>query len=414
MIAKISTAENLYGGLTYNLKKVAEKHAFILEGSAIAFMPKKDYTMEDVMEMFSENLNGNLRTKKPVVHISLNPSPDDRIDNADYACIARHYLDEMGFCGQPFVIFKHEDIERHHVHILTTNIKSDGRKINDRFYKIKNRRVCREIEHRWELQSATEQRQQHLCDFQNYVFDYEKSDIKTQIKRTVNYVNRQYHFSSDKQYRALMKLFGIEAEFIQSPDDPNLPLVGIVFHGLNRIGNRVSSPIKSSLIQKRFHKKILGKFKTSVAYIANVPDDTLKSKLDIVKRATSIVDFYETLSEQNMDIVFRRTGSGRIYGATIIDHDSGVVLNGSKLGKAYSANVFNDLLNSFDNRTVGERSVSDTQQHNALPDLSGLTFSGSSGAFGHYERVGDKEKESENDKLNREIKKRKNKKSNMC
>ena len=31
-----------------------------------------------------------------------------------------------------------------------------------------------------------------------------------------------------------------------------------------------------------------------------------------------------------------------IYGVTFIDHDSRVVLNGSRLGKEYSANVFNE------------------------------------------------------------------------
>ena len=42
-------------------------------------------------------------------------------------------------------------------------------------------------------------------------------------------------------------------------------------------------------------------------------------------------------------MVFRQNDSGRTYGVTFIDHDSRVELNGSRLGKAYSANVFNDL-----------------------------------------------------------------------
>ena len=41
--------------------------------------------------------------------------------------------------------------------------------------------------------------------------------------------------------------------------------------------------------------------------------------------------------------MFRRNDSGRIYGVTFIDHDSRVVLNGSRLGKEFSANVFNNL-----------------------------------------------------------------------
>lgn len=41
-------------------------------------------------------------------------------------------------------------------------------------------------------------------------------------------------------------------------------------------------------------------------------------------------------------MVFRQNDNGRIYGVTFIDHDSRVVLNGSRLGKEYSANVFNE------------------------------------------------------------------------
>ena len=34
---------------------------------------------------------------------------------------------------------------------------------------------------------------------------------------------------------------------------------------------------------------------------------------------------------------------GRIYGVTFIDHNAGIVANGSVLGKEFSANVFNEL-----------------------------------------------------------------------
>lgn len=44
-----------------------------------------------------------------------------------------------------------------------------------------------------------------------------------------------------------------------------------------------------------------------------------------------------------IDVLFRRNDEGRIYGATFIDHTTRTVLNGSRLGNDYSANVFNDL-----------------------------------------------------------------------
>ena len=66
------------------------------------------------------------------------------------------------------------------------------------------------------------------------------------------------------------------------------------------------------------------------------------------------------------DVVFRQNDNGRIYGVTFIDHDSRVVLNGSRLGKEYSANVFNDLYS--DERKTDIRQEQST--HQEQPDFT--------------------------------------------
>ena len=61
-----------------------------------------------------------------------------------------------------------------------------------------------------------------------------------------------------------------------------------------------------------------------------------------MQTARSRKELERELKKQGIDVVFRQNDSGRIYGVTFIDHDSRVVLNGSRLGKEYSANVFNE------------------------------------------------------------------------
>jgi hypothetical protein len=51
----------------------------------------------------------------------------------------------------------------------------------------------------------------------------------------------------------------------------------------------------------------------------------------------------QKLKEKDIDLYLRRNNTGRITGVTFIDHQSRCVLNGSRLGKEFSANVFNDL-----------------------------------------------------------------------
>ena len=53
--------------------------------------------------------------------------------------------------------------------------------------------------------------------------------------------------------------------------------------------------------------------------------------------------FERELMRQGIGVVFRQNETGRIYGATFIDHAAKAVFNGSRLGKEFSAGVFNDL-----------------------------------------------------------------------
>ena len=69
--------------------------------------------------------------------------------------------------------------------------------------------------------------------------------------------------------------------------------------------------------------------------------------------AISENEFRAQLRSQHLDVVFRRNESGRIYGVTFIDHNCRQVLNGSLLGKDYSANKFNDwLVNNIPPKTA--------------------------------------------------------------
>ena len=51
-------------------------------------------------------------------------------------------------------------------------------------------------------------------------------------------------------------------------------------------------------------------------------------------------DFRNYLQEHKVSLFVRENDKGRIYGVSFIDHASKTVLNGSRLGKAFSANVF--------------------------------------------------------------------------
>jgi hypothetical protein len=42
---------------------------------------------------------------------------------------------KMGYAEQPFVVFKHTDIDGTHIHIVSVCVDEEGRKISDKFEK---------------------------------------------------------------------------------------------------------------------------------------------------------------------------------------------------------------------------------------------------------------------------------------
>ena len=123
------------------------------------------------------------------------------------------------------------------------------------------------------------------------------------------------------------------------------PYQGIVYSATNDKGDKVGNPVKASRIGKSVgYEAVQRRMEKSGGTIKNgkLKERTRKIVAAAMQTARNRQEFEQELKRQGIDVVFRRNDSGRIYGVTFIDHDSRVVLNGSRLGKEYSANVFNE------------------------------------------------------------------------
>ena len=74
-----------------------------------------------------------------------------------------------------------------------------------------------------------------------------------------------------------------------------------------------------------------------------------------LQQADSRQRFVELLGQKRIGVVFRENEQGRIYGVTFIDHDRREVFNGSRMGKEFSANVFNDYFRWLDGIPENDR-----------------------------------------------------------
>lgn len=364
MIAKIGKGANLYGVITYNFQKVASENGQIL---GLNNMPESfdgTYSVSYLMKCFDPYLTANNKTEKPIRHISLNPDPNDKVVDDDLIAIANEYMEKMGFENQPYIIFKHTDIERTHMHIVTTCVKSDGKKIPDYNDHGKSMAICRNIEKDYGLLPATEKLTKDELNFRPV--NHKKGNIKSQISAVVRYLPQHYQFQTLGGYNALLSLFNITAEEVKG-EIQGQPKSGLVYFALDEKGNKASNPFKASLFGKKAGMEFLHSHfeESKIAMKSSPAKSILKNTCESVLAITnSETEFKKQLAKQGINIVVRRNDEGRIYGVTFIDHESHSVWNGSQLGKNLSANFFNEYW------SIGARPFSDDygiDQKNDLP-----------------------------------------------
>lgn len=343
MVAKINIGSNLYGALAYNQEKVDEGLGKVL-GSRLVFEPADGaFSVSECMNDFMRFVPAHFRTEKPVFHVSINPHPDDRLSDDQLADIGHEYMQRLGYGNQPYLIFKHEDIGREHIHIVSLRVDSNGKKINDYREHERSKQITEQLERKYHLHPA--EGQKHSEQWELTPVDVAQGNLKKQMASVIKPLAAMYHFQSMGEYKALLSLYNIHVEELKGEVKGKL-YRGLLYSALDSEGNKVGNPIKSSLFGKSVGYDGLEKrMTTSAGRIKNqrLKLHTLQAVLEAKQSSPSESEFRAKLRQQGIDVLFRRNDEGRIYGATFIDHTTRTVLNGSRLGKEYSANIFNEL-----------------------------------------------------------------------
>ena len=343
MVAKIGHGTSLFGAISYNKLKVDDENGKVLFAQHIIEQADGTYQMPDILHSFEPYLSANRRTEKPVIHISLNPNPSDKVTDENFIEMAQKYMAELGFGEQPYIVFKHTDIEREHIHIVSVRVKADGSCISDAYEKRRSMEICRKLEQEFNLTPADKQKRQNALPLQKV--DYSKGNVKRQVANAVRELAKSYRFQSFGEYRALLSLFNLTAEEVKGEHKGKV-YNGLVYSVLNEKGEKVGNPFKSSLfgksvgydsLQKRMDKE-KQTWKTDKLTKNRLRADILTVISDSKKRK----NFEKNLLKKGISVVFRENEQGRIYGVTFIDHQSKTVLNGSRLGKEFSANMFHE------------------------------------------------------------------------
>ena len=275
-----------------------------------------------------------------VFHCSLNPHPDEKLSDETLMQIAREYMEALGYGYQPYIVFKHNDIAREHIHIVSLRIDGEGKKINDKFEKRRSKQITDALERKYSLIPSSKVTDREMKEVSK--IDTTKGNIKEQVAETLLSVLKHYEFCSLGELNAILSVYNLAVEEVKT-EFRGKKYDGLVYVLTDGKGNKVSTPINASdsgrgvgytAVQNRMQKSKQA-IKPLISIIRYRVLQAMRTSPQTEKELRS------RLEEQSLRVAIRKNESGRIYGITFIDDKVGIALNGSRLGKGYAANVFN-------------------------------------------------------------------------
>lgn len=369
MVAKIITGKSLRGALHYNENKVLEGKAELILASGFAGDIER-MNFNQKLHRFENLLMLNPKVKTNTLHISLNFDADEKLTDEILQKIALTYMEKIGFGDQPFIAYRHHDAGHDHIHLVTTNIKADGERID--LHNIganQSEKARKEIEEEYKLVKAQGKEYKpkpgiKAVDIEKVL--YGKLPTKRAISNTVNAVTKSYKFTSLAELNAVLKRFNVVADR-GTEDSQMFQKKGLIYSLLDEKGNKIGVPIKSSSLYSKPTLPWLEKqfIKHEQKRLQFKPQ--LKRAIDKVLSAKPADQsaFITSLKAQGIAAIFRIGVNGQAYGITFVDHKNKTVFNGSDLGKAYSAKA---ILSSLSKQETSQKASNSLQRSTKIID----------------------------------------------
>lgn len=355
MVCKVRSGKNIKGALNYNEHKVRDGVAECIGASSFVGEPQ-DLRFYDKLARFNQLIEKNARAKTNCVHISLNFDVSEKQSQTKLNEIATTYMDRIGFGDQPYLVYQHNDAAHPHLHIVTTNIKEDGKRISiHNLGKDQSENARKEIEFQYGLvQAQSKSKQKDLFISKPEKVIYGKAETKRSISNTVSAVIKSYKFATLHEYNAVLRQYNVMADrgkegMIMYEKN------GLIYSLLNNDGNKIGVPIKASSISgKPTLKNLQNQFKLNEILKAPYKDSLIKTIDSFFNDSQELTKgrFFDYMNFHGINAAFRENKDGRVYGLTFIDNKNGVVFNGSDLDKDYSGQM---LVKRFENYAAGEK-----------------------------------------------------------
>lgn len=184
MIATILPSSTSFHAVGYNERKVAKGVAHLLEMKnfgAVEMLTR--HTANDLVSYLQNYSSRNPRIRKAQFHVAVSCRGHEKTEE-ELLAFAHEYMKEMGYGdpGQPMLVYAHTDTANTHLHIITSRIAPDGRKIDHNHERVRSQKVIDKL-----------------------LGNDNKAKVKEDLAEAMS-----YKFSSITQFKSLMNSLGYE------------------------------------------------------------------------------------------------------------------------------------------------------------------------------------------------------------
>ena len=291
MVIVIHQASSTANAFFYNERKAKEGKATFYHSRNTPSTNPFIYSSQHRHQIFKRIEDSNTRVKNKGLHISFNPTMNDmiRLGEKGIRTELDNLMKQLGYGKQPYLVYRHADIDRVHFHIVSTRIdKKSGMKIKDNFEKDKVQKFIKELEQTYQLKND-EPKEKIDLKFTAY-----SKNLKQNLENLFTELNRMDFITNKQMYNDALKLFHVEIRQVHK---------GHLVFVTDGNENPIRHPIKLSDFQEKpmFYKSKEKVEKIGLAndYTADKSDNTIRNYQGNSRMLVDLLRLIPNYSDKN-------------------------------------------------------------------------------------------------------------------
>ena len=265
--------------------------------------------------------------------MSVNPSESDRIDESRIPAFVEEVMEELGYGSQPWVVFRHSDIERVHYHVVSIRIDGDGRKIRDYYEKRQCDRIVQALEGKYGYVKGRTEETPERERTTIPVFSEGCGDVVRSIGDCVR-DSLSYRFTTERQFAEILRCHGVRVQEGLGTRDLT---VHLSFQGLDREGRPCTGSISDARLSFDVREALDRRLEECRMTDPTQNRSELRQALSEALSASSdIPSLRAALRGKHIDLVIYSDREGQPRGTTLIDHRSKCAFKGSEVSRSLS------------------------------------------------------------------------------